>query len=601
MAMASVPPYKNAPSAHTVLESKQFFDQRAQSVLSYFANKKLGVYNRETGKSFPMIALAKLKLGVDVDLVNQEILSSSTVPYAKTGTDFTALSPYCVREGDYDFSLSGWVSLLYEMENRPDLLYPETKERIINILLVEKGNKIATHRSFCGFVKIKETENHIILTEGSRYLTNQIWQKIKKSKGEDDSFYDNNKNGMTKFILQDLQKFLKNDFEEYNSRPYQKISLGGIHNIFEYAEDSSVKEMARMVLDYLSVKFASSSRGLRRVVPFCRQPEHKDDLDILQNDALSTVMALYAGDLSFVHQLPESVRLVNPFDVKYALGTYRLNDNVLDLIMNDKEEGREFFQLYHHLGYELYTGNSKYVLNAGGKFINQFDLGTGKTDAWAVPISILPTDAGLDKTQLIRIIGDKRHNKRANMCVTRDFACGLNVTLPDNIPNECLENFGNWTFINFDSPKCPLSYGFYVAVFKKPCDSIRCRLGADNYGFFETKLSSKMSYAEFRDAVLKNNKNKNFKSSHWATYKNSQNENIKFLINPILKNQYPIKDDRNPMMFENMKSWPHAWGDMMSSNGKGVLHIKNSSLQSELIFDVTDIYRPRRYERALQP
>ena len=253
------------------------------------------------------------------------------------------------------------------------------------------------------------------------------------------------------------------------------------------------------------------------------------------------------------------------------------------------------------MGYELYSGNNKYVLNAGGTFVNQFDFGSGKIDGWAVPISILPSEGGLDKTDLIRILGDKRHNKRANMCVTRDFGCGLNIALPSNIPSECLENIGSWTFINFDSQKCPMAYGFYVAIFKKPCDSIRCRLGADNFGFFETKLSSKMSYAEFRNTVLKNNKNMNLKSSGWAVYKNSQNEKIKFIINPIFKNRYPIKDNRNPMIDESMKNWPHAWGDMMSSHGKGVVHIKNSSLQSELIFDVTDIYHPIRYSRVLHP
>jgi hypothetical protein len=587
-------PYREVPSASTVEESKLYFDQRAESVLKYHANLKLVTYNRESGKSFPVRALAKLKLGIEVQEVNAAILSPNTKPYALTGTDFTALSPFCVRRGDYDFSLRGWVSLIYEMWDRPELLYPETKQKILDVLLTEKGNNISTHKTFCGFVKIKETENHILLTEGSRYLTNQLLKRILKQNGEDYSEYDNNKNGMTTFILKDLKKFLLHDFEEYNSRPYQKITLSGIHTIYEYAEDAAVKEMAKMVLDYLTVKFASSSRGLRRVVPFCRQPEHRKDLDILENDALSSAMALFAGDLTFVKQLPEDVILRDPYHVGYATGSYRVDDMVLDLIFNDTQENREFFQLYHHLGYELYSGNEKYVINAGGKYINQFDAGSDKTDGWAVPTSILPTDGGLNKTELIRILGDWRDNKRFNMCVTKDFACGLNLMIPDNIPASCIEKDGRWSFINLTSPKCSLNYGFYVAIYQSPCDGLRCRLGGDNYGFFETQLSRKMSYDHFKQTILANNKKTIFKSNQWTSYINSENEKISFIINSSKKSRYPIKDERFPFMASKLEDWPHAWGDFMSSNGKGVVRLKNKFMNTELVFDVNDLYNPRR-------
>jgi len=593
-------PYREVPSASTVEESKAYFDQRAESVIKYHASLNLGSFSRENGKSFPLRALAKLKLGLEIQEVNAAILSPNTKPYALTGTDFTALSPFCVRRGDYDFSLRGWVSLMYEMWDHPELLYPETKQKILDILLTEKGNQVATHRTFCGFVKIKETENHILLTEGSRYLTNQLIARILKQNGEDYSSYDNRKNGMTEFILKDLKKFLLNDFEEYNSRPYQKITLAGIHSIYEYAEDASVKEMAKMVLDYLSVKFASSSRGLRRVVPFCRQPEHRKDLDILENDALSSAMALFVGDLTYLKQLPEEIVIRDPFHINFAVGTYRVDDTVLDLIFQSTQKNNDYFQLFGHLGFELYTGNDKYVINAGGKYINQFDVGSGKTDGWAVPIAILPTNGGVNKTELIRILGDWRENKRHNMCVTKDFACGLNLMIPDHIPENCIEKDGDWTFINFKSPRCALDYGFYVAIYQRPCDNLHCRLGGDSFGFFETQLSRKMSYDHFKKTILSNNKKTSFKSNNWANYKNSENENIRFVINPFKKSYYPIKDERFPFIKAKLTEWPHAWGDFMSSNGRGVIRLKNKFNNSEIVFDVTDLNNPRRYRYSLR-
>jgi hypothetical protein len=593
------PPFRNVPTANTISESKKYFSLRAQSILNHFANLKLGTNTEDNRMSLPVKALAKLKVGLNIKEVNEVLLDPSTKPYGLPGTDFLDLSPLCVRKGDYDFALRGWVTLMYEMWDKPHLLFPETRDKILLTLLTETGNKFATHRTFCGFVKIKETENHILLTEGSRYLTNQLWQRILREKGLDDSYYDNNKNGMTEFLLKDLKQFLLRDFEEYNSRPYKKLTLAAVHNIYEYAEDQSVKEMAKMVLDYLSVKFASSSRGLRRLVPFCRQPEHRKDIDILENDALSSYMALFAGDLEYVHLLPDSVNLSSSLLVSFTIGKYRLDDQILELIMNAEQPGRDFFQLYHHLGFELYTGNDKYLISAGGKFINQLDVGTGKIDGWAVPISIIPSRGGKDRTELIRILGDRRENKRANMCVTKDFACGLNPMIPDMIPATCKEQINSWTFFNFNRPNCPLKYDFYVALYQKPCDTLRCRMGGDTFGFFETQQVKKMSYENFKTVILKNNGHKKFVSGKWNTYLNSENVRIQFSPNPFNKKTYPIKDDRFPFISGTLNKWPHAWGDFMNSNGAGTLSLKNPYMKKEIIFDVTDIYNPRRIEKNL--
>jgi hypothetical protein len=317
-------------------------------------------------------------------------------------------------------------------------------------------------------------------------------------------------------------------------------------------------------------------------------------LDILENDALSVAMALWAGTLDFVDKLPEGAELTHFDLLGLALGDYRPDDLVLDLIMNANNPQREFMQLYHHLGYEMYFGHEKYLLNAGGKFINQIDAGTGKIDAWAVPISILPSVGGVNKAQLIRIIGDTRDNKKANMCVTKNFACGLNIIIPDEIPETCMEKMDHWTFLNFSKDSCPKKYGFFVAIYSKSCDSLRCKLGGNNFGFFEIQTPEKMNYETFKKKVVDHNSLSKYSSKKWGAYINSHGEKIKFHVNPWKKNIYPIEDERFPFIKGNLKSWPHAWGDFMSSGGRGLLEIKNPYLDKKIIFDVTDPLNPKR-------
>ncbi len=99
---------------------------------------------------------------------------------------------------------------------------------------------------------------------------------------------------------------------------------------------------------------------------------------------------------------------------------------------------------------------------------------------------------------------------------------------------------------------------------------------------------------------MSNNKNTSFKSNDWANYKNSENENIRFVMNPFKKSYYPIKDERFPFIKAKLTEWPHAWGDFMSSNGRGVIRLKNKFNNSEIVFDVTDLNNPRRYRYSLQ-
>ena len=74
-----------------------------------------------------------------------------------------------------------------------------------------------------------------------------------------------------------LQRMLRGDFSEYNAKTYQAETRWALLNLCTYAYDQEVRLAARMVLDYLSAKMAVSSNDLRRMLPFRRRNQAKDN------------------------------------------------------------------------------------------------------------------------------------------------------------------------------------------------------------------------------------------------------------------------------------------------------------------------------------
>ena len=66
---------------------------------------------------------------------------------------------------------------------------------------------------------VPETENHVLMVNISKYLTNQL-------KG-----VDNSKNGFDLWMREHMDIFLDEFFDEYNSRPYQQYALAPILSV----------------------------------------------------------------------------------------------------------------------------------------------------------------------------------------------------------------------------------------------------------------------------------------------------------------------------------------------------------------------------------
>jgi hypothetical protein len=123
------------------------------------------------------------------------------------------------------------------------------------------------------FVRIPESENHILMIETSRYLKNQDIIADLKAKGDDASDYEDDQEDLKDLFMDKFKTLLSDDFEEYNARAYSGFSINAILNLADFAQDADLKKASRMVLDYVFAKAATGTNLSRRLVPYRRKME----------------------------------------------------------------------------------------------------------------------------------------------------------------------------------------------------------------------------------------------------------------------------------------------------------------------------------------
>ena len=536
-----------------------------------------------------------------------------------------AIGADCARKGDYDMTLQGLIPIVYRHGDR---LWEGTRQHIVHDLLVERGgaDKVRKKVSFCaGLISVEETENHILMTESSRYLTNQLLAaEYRLSSHPVPEEYDNQANGMNEFILRYLQEVLLDDFHEYNSRPYQYLSVLAIHNLFEFAEDVKVKKAAQIVLDYLAGKFAISSNGLRRSVPFRRQPQNKHFTPLFGHNSDTELwrFIVLSGNVDLLQR-----RRYGRVDwgagglmLRAGRGRYRVPDMVLDMVIDKRSN--TYFQRFRHEGVELYASSPEFLISAGGVFRE----GRGSEQGWALPTILMPTADGADRNELIQISGSTEPKIQANTCVAPGFACGLNPWVPDAVPQACIKRSGNWRFINFATqwnrtPGCDRPYGFYVAVYSTPCRTSVCRAAAggpdspQQFGLFEAaEASERYLFDQFISDVLTKNgdASKLWDSERGNPYETVKGTKLVFTPNRVGVTandddlmRWGIREIGNEKQETDMWKWPLAEGSIMNSetDGRGnrlaCVMIDNPALQRRLILDLSDWENPRRGEVQL--
>lgn len=378
------------------------------SLLAYWAKREVGDWAKDGKVTIPRILVGKLATGVDVDFVNtylQERVVRGTVgstgPFHKTG--------------DYDFTLAGLSLLLYAFGDQPDLLYPETVDHIVNVLMTQEGGTpiIYTPR-LLGF-PLRDTENHILMTEGSRYLKNR-WLALH---GNTDPKYDNVANGLEAWLVDYLEGMARAGLHEYNSRPYLGYTLTALLNLEAFTAEP-VRVAARRVLDRVNWEYALGSLSLRRFPPFRRQARRAVDTDLdgdYHTGVMKAWMSLAGVDSLFVRKGEHQALWV-------PLTTYRPSDAMVAWVKHKPDT--YFVQIGHgHDGSpEIYSGGPGYLITAGGV-----------SNDWAKqcvarPTTLMLDDGAMDLTELLQVAGpDSSYWQWNNTGVYKNFAVSAGPVL----------------------------------------------------------------------------------------------------------------------------------------------------------------------------
>ena len=187
--------FSGVPAATTPDEADQYFDQRAKIVSRYNACRGhvlQSAYKDE--EDFMVVAIAKLYLAhihdnpvgcptsaataVDFHTEVNDALRSQTIESASGSSG-------CNQTGEYDVALKGYITMMYRFAADLD---PDVRYRILHHLLNKTGGyDPGDENKSCGLDDVvPETENHLLMIETSRYLTNQSSAKrgrMRKSRG----------------------------------------------------------------------------------------------------------------------------------------------------------------------------------------------------------------------------------------------------------------------------------------------------------------------------------------------------------------------------------------------------------------------------------
>lgn len=405
-------------------------------------------------------------------------------------------------------------------------------------------------------IRIEETENHLLMMNTSKYLMNQ--RIIDQLPDEDDkqTFRDYNAD-IRDWLLRRLRQIVKDDFVEYNSRPYQRLSIGSILNIHDFANDDKLRTAAAAVLDLAAAKMALGSSMGRRIAPFRRlagtnarfaygdnpatpQPQRLFDLSG-GADHMIAAMLLWAGQTQHTGERLASLGAGAEMAFE-ATSNYKPHALILAIAI---EKETPYEQWIHHDGWEHYSSGPGWLLTAGGTstgyaqvaLVSPFslpftpplgsELGFLKDEnrGAGVPTTLIPRSSAARQERYVdflRFEGMVRLWKKdsptdaqpisfeGNLCLDRGFACGLRLMVPPAI-EPCLTRFAdtpqNLSFI--DSASCePWSDAprFFVVVYRQ-----RCSLGYELckggwWGFIEVvDATPNQALEDFATATVQRN------------------------------------------------------------------------------------------------
>ena len=385
--------------------------------------------------------LGRFLTRTDLPATNAFILTSQ--PWGVAGT-----SGWQNPKGDYDFAESVLTTILWLFGEDAATLTPPAREHVLNVLLTEEGNEFRTTApNTLGL--FEETENHLLMTEGSRYLKNR-WRR---AHGNTAPRFDNEANGLEQKLLALIAAMRTAGFHEFNSQPYIGYTILGLLNLEAFASDR-LRGAARDLLDAMNWNYALGSYRLRHFPPFRRRYEYAG-MTSLTTGYQTAYMTVW---LSFAPTPPALPGLGKGGETHAIIGAclpYRPPDAVVRLLF-DKGAGY-FVKIGHGLEAcpEIFSARPGFLLSAGG--VNRGE----RSVIVARPITLLLDDAADEVADVIHLAGPGENFRRWNNTgVAENFACAAG---PVQVPARfaAAETKGAWRSFS-------LGHGVVAAIYSTP-------------------------------------------------------------------------------------------------------------------------------------
>lgn len=382
-----------------------------QQVVKRWSEYDLPNWYRHGKGAAPRMLLAKLAEQTGIEAVNEYI--TSIKPWSGAG------SSWKFHHGDYDFTLVTLTTILYMFGNQPDLLYPETLEHLLDVLLNQEGDRplVTAPRTF-GL--ILDTENHHLMTEGSRYLKNQWLATYGAEEQRNNPRYNNQENGLEVWLIAYLEEMLHEGVYEFNSRPYIGYTIQALLNLEAYPASPRIRNLARYLLDIINLQYALGSLDFRRYPPFRRQ-YRKVSVTEMDDDAHTAYMHVWTGGKK------GEARNYSDFMLLAELLPYQLPEDLKIWTLSKPEP---YFIQYGRGASacpELYSGGPGYLISAGGA-----NRGW-RSRIVARPITLMLSDGAKDIQQCFYIPGKGHWRRWNNTGVYRHFAvANAPVIIPED-------------------------------------------------------------------------------------------------------------------------------------------------------------------------
>jgi len=456
----------------------------------------------------PRVIFAKLLMGKDVYQVNADILKFKA--WGTTGTS-GLVNPH----GDYDFNQILFANILWYFDNQPKVLLPQTAAHIVNHLIIDNGSEPELKAPNTLGI-LRETENHILMKEMSRYLKNQ-WLF---THGYPEDKYNNKKNGMEDFFIHHLTEMLQTGFYEFNANPYISLTFEALHVFYNHASSSELQSLCKQIMDAENLQYALGSYYLKKYGPFRRRLS-RASITALDGDRHNVLIKI---ELSKFHQeYKKAYQLGCCFDRTLISITskYVLPANTVDIIEN--KTNNYYAKIGHGMkaSPEIYYGTKDYLLSAGG-------LRFGKTSQIVPrPITLFFNDNAKTIDDCIHIKGKGKLNQWNNTGVYKNLAVANNeVTVPHSFT--LIETYHNWKIYQPYSDK-----DLYVAICSSP-----------NFGVIY--VADKMDYKDILSQNLDENRLRN-------TFVLNKNESVEYNVNASKK--WVFKSINNTPTIRRFGKW----------------------------------------------